>query len=236
LSKAIPLLERALRATETKLGPDHPDTIESRNNLAMAYQAGNQLSVALPLFEQAAAGLQKLRFQDQNALTILNNTISAYEAAKKWDRAEVWRRQLTALARQQVGETSAAYANQLASLGNNLIRQKKWAEAESILRDALAVYTRAGQDLWVRFRIQSQLGSSLLGQQKYAEAEPILLAGHAGLKQRQKSIPATAQSCLAESAGYLVQLYEATGNKVAAEQWRKILTGLQAAPKASEKR
>jgi hypothetical protein len=37
-AEAIPLLERTLADCERVLGPDHPNTLTSRNNLAMAYQ------------------------------------------------------------------------------------------------------------------------------------------------------------------------------------------------------
>ncbi len=37
-AEAIPLLERTLADCERVLGPDPPNTLTSRNNLAMAYQ------------------------------------------------------------------------------------------------------------------------------------------------------------------------------------------------------
>ena len=37
-AEAIPLLERTLADCERVLGPDHPNTLTSRNNPAMAYQ------------------------------------------------------------------------------------------------------------------------------------------------------------------------------------------------------
>ena len=39
MSEAIALHEATLRLIESKLGPDHPDTLTSRNNLAVAYQS-----------------------------------------------------------------------------------------------------------------------------------------------------------------------------------------------------
>jgi len=36
-AEAIPLFEATLKARVTKLGPDHPDTLKSRNNRAEAY-------------------------------------------------------------------------------------------------------------------------------------------------------------------------------------------------------
>ena len=38
-AEAIALHEETLKLEEAKLGPDHPDTLTSRNNLAVAYQA-----------------------------------------------------------------------------------------------------------------------------------------------------------------------------------------------------
>jgi hypothetical protein len=38
VAKAIPLFEQTLAALERVLGPDHPDTMRSRNNLALAYR------------------------------------------------------------------------------------------------------------------------------------------------------------------------------------------------------
>ena len=36
-AEAIALHEETLKLRESKLGPDHPDTLDSRNNLAVAY-------------------------------------------------------------------------------------------------------------------------------------------------------------------------------------------------------
>jgi serine/threonine protein kinase len=236
LQKAIPLLERALRATQAKLGDDHPDTIESRNNLAMAYQASGELDRALPLFEQAAHSLEKLRFQDQNAPTILHNATAAYEAAKQFDKAEMWHRKWLPILRQQAGEVSPAYAFHLGALGLDQLHQQKWHDAEVSFRECLAIRTKGAPDNWVTFHVQALLGGSLLGQKKYAEAEPLLLAAYDGLKQRQKAIPPADLSCFADATKSLVQLYEATGKKDAAEHWRKVLAGHQSAPKPPEKK
>ena len=37
---------------KAKLGRDHPDTLTTMNNLALAYQAAGKLNLALPLFEE----------------------------------------------------------------------------------------------------------------------------------------------------------------------------------------
>jgi hypothetical protein len=42
LDEAITLREQTLAARERVLGPDHPHTLTSRNNLASAYQAAGR--------------------------------------------------------------------------------------------------------------------------------------------------------------------------------------------------
>ena len=51
LDLALPLYEETLKLTKAKLGPDHPDTLTSMNNLAGLSAAG-KLDLALPLYEE----------------------------------------------------------------------------------------------------------------------------------------------------------------------------------------
>jgi tetratricopeptide (TPR) repeat protein len=50
---ARPLLERALAIYEQVLGPEHPETASSLNNLARLLEAQGDLAGARPLFERA---------------------------------------------------------------------------------------------------------------------------------------------------------------------------------------
>jgi serine/threonine protein kinase/tetratricopeptide (TPR) repeat protein len=234
--KAISLYERTLQAEEAALGPDHPETILSRNNLATAYQDGGQLQKALPLFEQAAVGVEQRHFQHDQAPVIIARTIAAYEMARQLDRAEAWRRKWLEHVRQQAGDTSPAYAAELAMLGVNLLQQHKWADAEATLRQCLAIRTRAELETWTTFNTQSLLGASLLGQKKYAEAEPLLLMGYDGMRQRQKTIPSQGKLRLTEAAERLAQLYEATNKKDQTDKWRQVLAELKVPPKVPEKK
>ncbi|KOV77631.1 tetratricopeptide repeat protein, partial [Nocardia sp. NRRL S-836] len=42
------------------LGPDHPNTLSSRNNLANAYQAAGDLDRAIPLYEATLADCERV--------------------------------------------------------------------------------------------------------------------------------------------------------------------------------
>jgi tetratricopeptide (TPR) repeat protein len=220
--KAVPLYEATLMAREAKLGADHPDTLLSRNNLAAAYQVTGHLNKAVPLLEQAAASIEKLRFQHANAGGIIGNTIAAYEKAGQLDKAEGWRRKWLAHVRDKAGETSPAFANELAGLGTNLLGQQKWTEAEPVLRECLTIREKQQPETWTTFLTQSMLGEALLGQKKYADAEPPLLAGYEGMKERQTQIPPQAKVLrLREALDRLVQLAEAQDKPGEAAKWRQ---------------
>ena len=45
---------------ERILGPDHPDTLASRTNLASAYRAAGRLAEAITLHEQVLADLERI--------------------------------------------------------------------------------------------------------------------------------------------------------------------------------
>ena len=64
------------------LGPDHPDTLNSQNSLAVAYLAAGRVDEAVPLFEQILAVRQHtLGPDDSETLVSQNNLASAYQGA-----------------------------------------------------------------------------------------------------------------------------------------------------------
>jgi WD40 repeat protein/tetratricopeptide (TPR) repeat protein len=121
-------------------------------------------------------------------------------------------------------------AGQLAQAGLALLKQKRYAEAEPLLRECLAIRAKLQPGAWTTFNTRSMLGGALLGQQKYAEAEPLLLAGYRGMQQRQRAIPPQGRGRLEEAAGRLARLYEATGKQGEADRWRKTWAGYTGTP------
>ena len=124
------------------------------------------------------------------------------------------------MARQQFGPADPRTAGFLAPLGQNLILQGKWTEAEPVLRDCLAIREKSQPDDWSTFNTRSVLGGSLLGQKKYAEAEPLIVSGYEGLKAREAKIPPPGKPRLTEAAERVLKLYEAWGKKDDAAKWR----------------
>ena len=70
------------------LGPDHPDTLTSRNNLACAYQSAGELAEAIALYEQTLADRERVLGADHpDTLTSRNNLAYAYRSAGDLGRA-----------------------------------------------------------------------------------------------------------------------------------------------------
>jgi hypothetical protein len=116
-------------------------------------------------------------------------------------------------------------------LTQNLLEQKKYAEAEPGARGSLAILAKKQPDDWTTFRMQSLLGAALLGQKKPGEAEPFLLQGYSGLNARESKIPKEARFHLTLALERLVQLYDSWGKPEKAAEWQKKLTADKAKAK-----
>jgi tetratricopeptide (TPR) repeat protein len=222
--RAVALLERTLAARVAELGADHPSTHSTQNNLAIAYQAAGRPDQAVALFERTLAARTARSGADHpRTLTTRYDLAGAYEARGETVRAEAMLRDVLIARKQKLGADHPDVAQTLSGLGRNLLRQRKWGEAEPLLREGLTISEAKRPDDWNRFENQSLLGGSLLGQEKYADAEPLLLSGYQGMKSREARIPSWARSRLATAGERVVQLYESTGRKAEAAKWRSQL-------------
>ena len=78
--------ERLVADQERVLGPDHPDTLASRNNLALAYRAAGRFDEAISLHEQNLAARERVLGPDHpETLSCASNLATAYQAAGRTD-------------------------------------------------------------------------------------------------------------------------------------------------------
>jgi serine/threonine protein kinase/Flp pilus assembly protein TadD len=234
--KAVPLLEQVLVSRKAMYAWDHRLSRAPLSNLAMAYllvEQDGENPVDKDLLRQANLSGKSfpLGNEEHDPLSCLLSLAEAYQRSGQVSKAELLCRNALQTYQQVVGNDNPRTALVLSALGSNLLRQHKSGEAEPFLRQSLTIRTKKAPDDWITFHTQSLLGAALLGQKKYVEAESLLLAGYAGMKQRQATIPPLVAFRLAEALQRLVQLYEATGNKQEAARWRRILELEQAARK-----
>jgi hypothetical protein len=165
------------------------------------------------------------------------------------EKGEPLLRELLALYKQHPEAKPEAQDDALLSilgpLGLNLLEQHKWADAEKVLRECLAVCDRL--DKWIRqesrgrlrwsvgWTTRSMLGQSLVGQKKYAEAEPYLMEGYNVGKALFDALGDVdlRRVSIKETVERLVQLYEAWDKPDKAAKWRKELEAFKkSAPKS----
>jgi len=84
---ALTLTDSVTRAGDT-LGPDHPSTLASRNNLASAYRDAGRIDEAIPLYEQTLEDSTRiLGPHHPDTLISRNNLANAYQDAGRLDEA-----------------------------------------------------------------------------------------------------------------------------------------------------
>ena len=82
------MYEQVLADRERVLGPDHPDTLTSRNNLAVAYRAAGRTGEAITLDEQVLAARERVLAPDHpETLQSRSNLAAAYRAAGRTGEA-----------------------------------------------------------------------------------------------------------------------------------------------------
>jgi eukaryotic-like serine/threonine-protein kinase len=130
----------------------------------------------------------------------------------------------------------------ISNLGRFLLLQKKYSEAEPLLRECRKL-AESYPDTWSRFRNQSNLGASLAGQGKYTEAESHLLSGYQGLKEMQSTDPpgfeeeiTERNEQITEAGQRIIDLYTAWGKPKEAAKWREALDSHTSAEKRIDAR
>jgi tetratricopeptide (TPR) repeat protein len=228
LDESTSLNEEALRLRKAKLGPDHPDTLNSMFGVALAYQLNGRLYEAIPLYKEALE-LQKAKLGPDNfwAIQSMWGLAWAYQDADQLDEAIRLSEVALELSKAKFGadnpNTLDFRAVHAGALGRMWLQQKKYTEAEPLLREDLSGRARRVPNDWTRFYDESLLGESLRGQndpKKFDEAERRLIEGYKGMKEREAKIPAPLKRYLTEAGERVVRLYEDWGKPEEAAKWR----------------
>jgi tetratricopeptide (TPR) repeat protein len=211
--QAEPLLKQVLEQRKAALGADHVDTLQSYLDLALLYKKQGVYDRAEPLCREAAERASaRLGPAHPRTQRYVRELADCYERQGRYADAEPLRRKLAEYwKREETG--SSQQAADLTGLGQNLLRQSKYLDAERALRESLAIRGQKERDEWATFLTRSLLGEALLGRGDYPGAEPLLPEGYQGLKQRQAKLPADQKKHLTEALSGLIRLYDAWGKK-----------------------
>jgi hypothetical protein len=130
---AIRMHEATIKQQESKLGPDHPRTLISRNNPADAYTAAGQYTRAEPL---RRGGLERARerfgLSDPRIAAAMAQLGSNLIQERKWTVAERILRERLAIREQAQPDDWNTFSTR-SQLGGSLLGQKKFADTESLI-------------------------------------------------------------------------------------------------------
>ena len=138
-AQAILIGERLVADQERVRGPDHPDTLAARDNLAIAYRAAGRRDEAIPLQEQTLAATERVLGPDHpDTLASRNNLANAYQEAGRTAEAVSLHEQALADYERVLGLDHPGTLASRNNLANAYQDAGRTAEAVSLHEQALA--------------------------------------------------------------------------------------------------
>ena len=173
-AKAEPLYE-ALRIFQKVLGPEHPDTATSLNNLAELYQDMGEYAKAEPLLQEALRIRQKvLGSEHPDTATSLNNLAELYRVFGEYAKAEPLYQEGLRIRQKVFGPENpdtTISLNNLALLYQNM---GEYAKAEPLYQEALRIRQKVfGPEHADTALSLNNLAFLYQAMHEYAKAEPL---------------------------------------------------------------
>ena len=153
---------RALEIRRRTLGQEHPDTLASMNNLALALEKKGDHFLSEHMLRRAIQIQERVLGKEHpDRLVSMSNLGITLTSAGKLDQAETILRECSETQRRIQGQEHRDTLNSMISLANTLVKGDRLAEAEELLRECLRIQERAPGD-WTKF------GSTLVSEMNLA--------------------------------------------------------------------
>jgi tetratricopeptide (TPR) repeat protein len=236
------MLRDALRVARRRFGPDDPLTYRMIHNLAVSYARQGQVDRAMPLFVEALKGNRRVLggSHPRTCLNALNLAKCYRDKDQIVPAAALFSEALAASQRSplpagipvnDVRVQLYPVTVLLARRGCELLNKGRYAEAEPLLRQHLAVWhthhewlkRRRPYEVWHSCFVEFALGRCLAGQKRYEEAEPLLMAGLAGTWRGpfRMGLPGFSADYV-DMMQKIADFYQAWGKPERAAAWRWI--------------
>jgi tetratricopeptide (TPR) repeat protein len=187
--KAEVLLKEVFETRRGTDGPESRNTLLTMNSLALLYQAQNRDAEAEALLSQALEISQRAHPKTADTARLMNDLAENYWKQGKPQQAEPLFRSALEGRRGTAGPNHPLTAATMVSLGQMLFDQKREAEAEPLLREAVGIYEKSAPGDWRRDFSQAMLAESLARRGRTSEAAPILASSYDALMKKKGSIP-----------------------------------------------
>jgi CHAT domain-containing protein/Tfp pilus assembly protein PilF len=215
-SEAIPIATKLLELREKTLGPEHPDTGRSHNNLATLYAEVRDYAKAEPLFQRALQISEKgFGPEHPNTATCLDNLGELYDNIADYAKAESFYQRALQISEKTLGPEHPDTGPRLNILARLYGQLGDYAKAERLFQRALQVSEKAfGPEHANTATSLNNLALLYSSRAEYAKAEPLF----------QRSLQISEQALGAEhprtatSVSNLGGLYLAMGDYSKAER------------------
>jgi tetratricopeptide (TPR) repeat protein len=169
--------ERALAISEKQLGPDHPQTAGSLNNLAGLYRSMGRYESAEPLHLRALAISEKQLGPDHpQTAGSLNNLAELYRSMGRYESAEPLYFRALAISEKQLGLDHPSTGTSLNNLALLYRSMGRYESAEPLFLRALAIREKQlGPDHPDTGTSLNNLALLYQSMERYESAEPLFL-------------------------------------------------------------
>lgn len=168
-------LERALYVRRRVLGEQHPDTLETMNEVASSYQYQGKYAQAETLFAKAFENYRHV-LGEEHADTVIsmNNLANLYTDEGKNLPAEPLFARVLEIERRRLGEKHPNTLTATSNLAALYTEEGKYAEAEPLFRKVMDGYrSHLGAEHPSTLIVTNNLAMLYLKQGKYSQAEPL---------------------------------------------------------------
>ena len=205
---AARLYEQVIAMREVALGPEHPEVAGALQNLGAARRALGAYEQARTLYERALSIYeQTLGPRHPQVATALSNLGNVQSQADQQQEARASYERALSIQREVLGPDHPKTATTLINL-SNAYSVGEAAQKEALIREALAIWERAGKsDDPTAALARTNLGGLLTKTERYEEAEIVLEQALASLERTKGPEHPSVAACLYS----LGKLYQATG-------------------------
>ncbi|KAK9384161.1 hypothetical protein V1515DRAFT_589424, partial [Lipomyces mesembrius] len=173
--EAETLLVQVMEFRKTVLGEEHPDTLESMNDLAELFNSQGKYEAAEPLYKDTLRLRKKVLGEEHpDTLTSMNDLASLFQGQGKYETAEPLYKETLRLRKKVLGEEHPNTLISMNSLPALFHSQGKYEAAEPLYKETLRLSKKVlGEEHPDTLESMNGLAALFCDQGKYETAEPL---------------------------------------------------------------
>ncbi len=216
------VFERLVALRKKVLGDEHIDTLLSMTNLAIVLGRLDRGEDAISLFRHVWEKQKVLKPNHPDTMTTANNLADLLQRMNRNEEAETILGEVLAVQVNKFGNDFYLTSYTKCTLGEVLVRQRRFGDALPLFRDAYEIATKNDDAVPPNYRaiFQGLYGDCLARLNRYDEAEPLLLESYTHLRD-------TNDAYLQTITQSVLDLYRNWGKKDELDSFRRKMSEAQ---------